>query len=103
MFYEEITKIISFGITSAIAIMIGSVFFKAVKGGVKSPIFKGEKFIKKIEAFIFFIISIFVVGWASIHIQANMQKFMLENSANLFIGLLAPLIILWFLFNWLFY
>ncbi|MBI2545341.1 MAG: hypothetical protein HYW22_01950 [Candidatus Aenigmarchaeota archaeon] len=97
-----VIEILTKGLTASLGIILGAYFFKSIKHGIVIPIVS-YKIVTKRDAFIFFIISVFIVGYFSSWIEPQIKNLMIQNGTNLFLGFGLPLIALWFIFNKLFY
>ena len=88
----------SYGLTGLFCIVLGEFFFKNVRGGVHIP-FLGQGYQKKEKAILFFIVSIFFVGFISEKLQPYLYN-IIQNDKGVTI-----LAVLFFfaLFNYLCY
>ncbi len=103
MVSESFINILASGITAGIAIIIGALLFKAVKGGIKIPAIFGNMYVNKLVAIGAFIISIYFIGWLSQHLEVTIKNFLIKNQTNVIAGVALPILVFYFLFNYLFY
>lgn len=103
MVSESFVNILASGITASLAIIVGALFFNAVRGGVKIPLIFGKKYVSKGLAFLAFLVSIYVVGWFSTWIEIKIKDFLIQNQTNVLLGVIIPLILFYLVFNCLFY
>lgn len=97
--FGNIIKILSFGLTTLIAVFLGDFLFKNVKGGVKVPVVSGSLYVGKPLGFIFFFISTFITGFLSSKLQHFLNSTMSQSAWTIVISILG----VYLLFNQLFY
>ena len=95
---NTLIDLMAFGIPVLVALLVGDLIFREVRGGVKIPLF-GSKYVKKSIAFIAFFVSALVAGWAFQYSQTELKNLMTQAP----ILIVVALLIIYFVFNYRFY
>lgn len=71
------------------------------KGGLRFGFANKSNFRRKFFGFLLFIVAIFLTGWLSERLQNAVFTYLKQNVATSITGLLASLLVAWFLYHWL--